>query len=106
MSNAIINEQNSTDCHPACDDDNHTLHHRSAGLNMGFDYATFFREEEDSVDELLEQQYQDFFEVIRINLIIVLLVSALCFIANLIISKYKNADLNNEVSTAQFNPLP
>ena len=65
---------------------------------MGFDYANFFREEEDSIDEQLEQQYQEFFEVIRIHLIIVLLVTALCFIANLIISKYKNIDLNNEVS--------
>ena len=62
-------------------------------------YAAFFREEEDNIhDELLEQQYQEFFEVIRIHLIIVLLVTALCFIANLIISKYKNIDLNNEVS--------
>ena len=65
---------------------------------MGFDYAQFFREEEDYHDEQLERDYQEFFEVIRIHLIIVLLVTALCFIANFIISKYKNVDLNNEVS--------
>ena len=62
-----------------------------------FDYANFFREEEDPNDEYLEQQYQEFFSVIRIHLIFILLVSVLCFIANLIISKYKNVDLSTEV---------
>ena len=64
---------------------------------MGFDYSHFFREEEDPQDEYLEQQYQEFFEVIRINLIILLLVSILCFIASYIISYFQNVDLNSEV---------
>lgn len=65
---------------------------------MGFDYANFFREEEETLDEYLEKQYQEFFEVIRIHLIVILMVTCLCFIANFIISKFKNLDLNSEVS--------
>lgn len=64
---------------------------------MSFDYSHFFREEEDPDDEFLEQQYQEFFEVIRIQLIILLLVTVLCFIASYIISHYRNVDLNSEV---------
>lgn len=66
---------------------------------MKFDYSQFFREEEDHNDELLEQQYQEFFEVIRIYLIIVLILTMLCFISNAIISKYRNRDLNSEVNS-------
>lgn len=65
---------------------------------MSFEkYSHFFREEEDPDDEFLEQQYQEFFEVIRIQLIILLLVTVLCFIASYIISHYRNVDLNSEV---------
>lgn len=64
---------------------------------MGFDYANFFLEEEDKLDEVLEKQYQEFFEVIRIYLILALILCIFLFISNAIISKYKNRDLNSEV---------
>lgn len=69
---------------------------------MGFDYANFFREEEDTLDEFLEKQYQEFFQVIRIHLIVVLIVTCLCFISNFIISKFKNVNINSEVSFCLF----
>ncbi|KAI2799644.1 Limb region 1 -like protein [Blomia tropicalis] len=72
---------------------------------MSLDYSHFFREEEDPEDEYLEKQYQEFFEVIRIHLIIVLLVSVLCFVANFIISRYKNIDLNSEVPSSRTDRL-
>ncbi|OTF69983.1 LMBR1L-like protein [Euroglyphus maynei] len=72
---------------------------------MEFDYSQFFREEEDHNDELLEQQYQEFFEVIRIYLIIVLILTVLCFISNAIISKYRNRDLNSEVPSTRQDRL-
>ena len=65
---------------------------------MSFNYSHFFREEEDPQDEYLEQQYQEFFEVIRIYLIIVLLVLILSIIASYIISYFQNVDLSSEVS--------
>lgn len=72
---------------------------------MSFDYSAFFREEEDPDDEYLEQQYQEFFEVIRIQLIILLLVTVLCFIASYIISHYRNVDLNSEVPSTRQDRL-
>lgn len=67
---------------------------------MSLDNSHFFREEEDKRDEYLEQQYREFVEVIRTHLIILLLVSVLCFVASFIISKCRNVDLSSEVNYA------
>lgn len=73
---------------------------------MGFDYSHFFNEEEEPKDEFLEQQYKEFVEVVRTYLLILLLVSILCFIASYIISYFQNVDLNSEVCLLFVHPIP
>lgn len=73
---------------------------------MGFDYSHFFNEEEEPKDEFLEQQYKEFVEVVRTYLLILLLVSILCFIASYIISYFQNVDLNSEVCFFFVHPIP
>lgn len=60
-------------------------------------------EEEETLDEIFEQQYQEFFAIFRIYLIISMILFGLFLISNAIVSQYRNSDLNSEVIHNQFD---